>query len=257
MTEDQLLLAHVSDKKQSCAMMSMVTNTEFLDVRQRSLIVPLEREMNTEVQTFYCGGYDGAERLIAVFVPSFFQAESLDDVFGDDDNPLTLLKISKDRFSDLTHRDYLGAIMGLGLKREMLGDIIVEKDGCFLVCLSSVADYLCENLTSAGRGTVTTQKVGFELLQNREEHFETITAFVSSLRLDNLVTAAFNVSRTLATEAIGKGIVFVDGVEVNKPDKQIGEKSKIVFRKKGKVLLDSVDGKSKKGRLHITIKRYI
>lgn len=257
MTEDQLLYAHALDKKRSCSDLSMVTYTSFLDLHQKSVIAPLERELNADIHTIYYGGYDGAERVIAVFVPSFFEANKADALENIWENPVNLLRIDKDKFSKLNHRDYLGSLMGLGIKRELLGDIIVDDNGCFVICMSSVSEFICQNLFSAGRGTLNVKPVGFERLSETEDHFEIINCFISSPRLDNLVAAAFDVSRSLAVQAIEKGIVFVDGYEVNKPDKYVQDGSKIVFRKKGKVIFDCIDGKSKKGRLHIRIKKYL
>lgn len=257
MTDDQILYAHAADKKMSCNELSMLTYTSFLDLHQRSVIAPLEKEMNADTYTIYYGGYDGAERVIAVFVPSFFETQDPDELMTLVDNPITVLRADKDKFSNLNHRDYLGALMGLGIKRELLGDILADDKGCYIICMKQVAEYICKNLFSAGRGTLDCKEVSFDMLRSREENFEIINAFISSPRLDNFVAAAFDVSRSIAVQAIEKGIVFVDGVEVNKIDKYIQEGSKIVFRKKGKVIFDCIDGKSKKGRIHIRIKKYI
>lgn len=259
MTEDQFLFSHAEDLKAQCADNSMITNSLFLDMRQRTLLKPLEKLYSEYVNTFYYGGFSDAERVCAVFVPKFFDVQSIEGFFkeNNDDNPISLIRVDKDRFSSLTHRDYLGSLMGLGIKREMLGDILVDEGGCFIVCVRSIAKFICNNLTSVGRGTVTASEVSFDLISCRNENFKEISAFVASVRLDNIVSAAFSLSRTKGAEFIEKGAIFLNGLQTIKPDYKVNEGDKIVLRGKGKAIVSSFDGESKKGRLHITIKRYI
>lgn len=259
MTEDQFLFSHAQDLKIQCADNSMITNTLFLDMRQRTLLKPLEKEQNTYVNTFYYGGYSDAERVCAVFVPEFFETEDIFNFFAEnnEENPLSLIRIDKDRFSALSHRDYLGSLMGLGIKREMLGDILVDENGCYIPCVKSIAKFISENLISVGRGTVTVSLKSFDEIGNRKENFKEISAFVASPRLDSVVSSAFSLSRTKSAEFIEKGAVFLNGIECLKPDTKLNEGDKIVLRGKGKAILASFDGESKKGRLHITIRRYI
>lgn len=259
MTEDQILISHARDLKMSCSDNSMITNTFFLDMRQVSLLKPLEREQREYVDSFYYGGYPDAERVCAVFVPKFFECDDIYKFFSEesDYNPISLIRIEKDRFSSLSHRDYLGSLMGLGIKREMLGDLLVDENGCFVPCIGSVAKYISENLSSVGRGTVKISVVSFDEIAERKENFKEISAFVASPRLDNIVSAAFSLSRTKSVQFIEKGAVFTNSVENLKPDYKVSVGDKIVLRGKGKAVVASFDGESKRGRLHITIRRYI
>lgn len=124
-------------------------------------------------------------------------------------------------------------------------------------CADSVADYICKNLTSAGRGTVSVCRVGFDRIEERREYAEHLNVCVASMRLDNLVSACFSVSRAAAVEAICKGVVFVDSEVKIKPDCKIEPGAKIVLRGKGKTVVEEISGESKKGRLHVKIKKYI
>ncbi len=259
MTEDESLISHARDLKASCSDNSMITNTFFLDLRQISLLKPLEREEKQYVDSFFYGGYPDAERVCAVFVPKFFECDNIYKFFSNnsDINPVSLIRIEKDRFSSLTHRDYLGSLMGLGIKREMLGDLLVDENGCFVVCINSVAKFIIENLNSVGRGTVNVSIASFDKIIERKENFKTVSAFVASPRLDNIVSAAFSLSRTKSAEFIEKGAVFTNSCENLKPDYKVGAGDKIVLRGKGKAVIASFDGESKRGRLHITIRRYI
>lgn len=260
MTDDKLLVSHAQDLKNRALENSMITNTLFLDLRQRSLLSAIEKQQSSGVNTYYYGGYAEAERVCAVFVPSFFETgENLSEYFSEyeDDNPLALLKVTKDRFSSLSHRDYLGALMALGIKREMLGDILVEETCAYIICIKSISKFITENLTSVGRGAVTSKAVPFFEISQRKENFLEIKDCIASARLDNVVSAAFSISRTKSAEFIEKGVVFVNSGEVTKPDSKVNEGDKIVLRGKGKAVFEKVDAVSKKGRLHITLKKYI
>lgn len=260
MTDDEILISHVRDLKKRCADNSMITNTAFLDLRQRSLLDVLKKEESAYVNTFYYGGYEGAERTAAIFVPVFLDCEDgIEEYFSKNasENPLLLIKITKDKFSSLSHRDYLGALMGLGLKREVTGDIISFENGAYVAVLSSVSAYICENLKSVGRATVTAFETSFDEISERTDNSEEKKAFVSSLRLDNILSACFSLSRSEAALSIQKGIVFVNSLQMSKPDFKVKENDKIVLRGKGKVVFVSVNGQSKKGRLHITFRKYI
>lgn len=257
-TDDKFLISHVRDLKNQCADNSMITNTSFLDLRQRSLLLPLEKENSSLVKTYYYGGYSSAERVCAVFVPSFYEIEDVEDYFfeNSDENPLRLIRIDKDRFSALSHRDYLGSLMGLGLKRETVGDILPDESGCFVICTKNAAKFILENLLSVGKGSVEVSYAPLESLGEKKEQFEIIGAFIASARVDNFVSAAFNVSRSAAVSLIEKSVVYVNGGLCEKPDMKLSPGDKVVARGKGKVIFDSTDGQSKKGRLHITIKKY-
>lgn len=259
MEEDKILLSHSADLKSRADENSMITSTNFLDLRQCSLLRSLERIKAETVKTFYYGGYDDAERVCAVFVPSFYDInDGVLEYFNlyPEDNPLCLLKVTKDRFSSVGHRDYLGALMGLGLKREVIGDIIYDDNGAYIITLRQNSRFICENLKSVGRATVDITQCDFSCLSQRKEAFEDITAFIASERLDNIVSAAFSLSRTNSVSFIQKGLVFVNSLEITKPDYKASIGDKIVVRGKGKAIFYSVNGKSKKDRLHITIKKY-
>lgn len=256
MTDEQLLLSHARDLKEKSAESSVVTATAFLTESERALLCSLEKEQSEYVGTYYFGGYADAERTAAVFIPKFYEAQSAEDFFGEypDENPFCLIKIEKDRFSSLTHRDYLGSLMGLGLRREALGDIIVTDGGCYVPCIKSVAQFILKNLSSVGRGAVKAFEASFGEIAEREERSQTVTACVASLRLDNVVSACFSVSRAAAAQFIEKGVVFVDSQVKTKPDYKVCEGAKIVLRGKGKAVFEETAGESKKGRLHIKIK---
>lgn len=258
MNEKEILLSRAAELKERCADNSMLTYTNFLSIDERSLLSPMEKVHNKYVDTFYYGGYPDAERTVAIFVPKFIEIDDISAYLNEnsDENPLSLIEVTKDKFTEMTHRDYLGSLMALGIKRETLGDIIVTDKGAYIVSLKSIACYICENLKRTGRGSVNCKVSDFSGLPMGEDNGQEIFCSVASLRLDCIVAAAFSISRSSAVEAINKGVVYVDSVQIMKTDFLLSEKSKIVFRGKGKAVIAEESGKSKKGRLHLIIKRY-
>lgn len=260
MKEDELLLAGIADKIEQCERYGMLTHSPFLDLRQGALARDFCAKHRGLRVCFY-GGYADAERVVAVFFPDYLNLPTEADRLlwlaeNGEDNPLTVLRVRKDPFHTLTHRDYLGALMGLGVKRETVGDLLVREDGCDILLLESIAPYLKEHLTQAGRARLDGAFVPLAELRRAEEKRELIPCVVASLRLDNVVAASFSVSRTAAAEAIQKGLVFVNSLACEKTAAPVKEGDRIVFRSKGKVRLAEIGGTSKKGRLHILVERY-
>lgn len=261
MKEDAILLANIKDKMEQALHKNMLTNSLFLDSRQRALAESLCKRYK-ELNVFFYGGYPEAERTVGLFLPDYIDANDvteLSDYFAKnpDDNPLVLLRINKDTFSTLSHRDYLGSIMALGVKREMLGDILVRDDGCDIVLLKSIIKFLQDNLQKAGRGTLSTEIIEVEAVIKPEQKTEDKLCVVASLRLDSAVSAAYNISRTLAAETINKGAVSVNGLQTQKTDSKIAVDDKIVLRGKGKVVVKELVGETKKGRLKILFQKFI
>lgn len=260
MEEDDLLLAGIEDKIDQCERYAMLTHSAFLDLRQGALARSY-CEKRRGLQVCFYGGYGEAERVIAVFFPDYLSLPTEKGRLSwlsenEEDNPLTVLRVTKDPFHTLTHRDYLGALMGLGIKREMVGDLLVTENGCDIILLKSVAPYLKDNLTQAGHARLDGAFVPVKELRRVEEKRELIPCVVASLRLDNVVSAAFSVSRAAAAAAVQKGLIFVNSLPCEKTAAPVREGDRIVFRSKGKVRLAEVGGTSKKGRLHIVIEKY-
>ncbi len=261
--EDKILIAKYEDKVRQCSENSMITCTCFLDMRERSVIASL-LSPQSEAKTVFYGIFDDAERNAAVMLPYYVDASDCDSLhryFADnpEDNPLAVIEVEKDRFSKpLSHRDYLGALMSLGIKREMTGDIVVSESGCRIAVLSHMATFIAENLCKAGRGTLKAKVISAQSIDNSKKPVGVEDSFtVSSMRLDSVIKNAFNVSRSDACKAIESGIVFVNDAECLKADKKINSGDKIVFRRKGRIIVENCSGVSKKGRTIVVIKRFI
>lgn len=256
MDSDKLLISGFSDRQRRCKDTFSITCTGFLDLPSQSafLSIPGDRE----IKALLTGGYDGAERKIGVFIPAVFGIENEDDFLSyGEENPLCVLRINKDRFSSLSHRDYLGALMGCGLKREVTGDIITDENGAFLVLFKSVSEFVKRELTKIGRGSCKIESAEFSDICTGESSIKEKTLCVASLRLDNILSAAFSLSRKDAAEAISQKRVFVNDKLTEKSDFRVPVGAKIVLRGKGKAVLSEQRGTSKKNKPQIVIKKYM
>lgn len=254
MTEDELLYAVLDDRAAECEANYSVTNTNFLDIYSQSKVIGYLGRRNIRYALY--GGFKDSERKLAVFLPDYAEDENYLSE-NPDISPITVLVIKKDSFSELSHRDYLGAIMGLGVKREMLGDIAVTDGGCAVAVMKSVSKYICDNLVSVGRGTVSVSVSDDFSAYEKEEKFELKRCYVSSMRADSVASAAFSLSRGAACEKIRRGEVFLNGVEVTKPDMHVPFSSKLVIHGKGKVIVYEDEGTTKKGRQAFTVKKFL
>ena len=260
--DDKILYSFLEEKARQCADSQMITNSRFLDMHQRSVAASIRLPYG--VRRIFYGGFDGAERSVAVYLPEYIEAKNeaeLNEYFKTvpQDCPISVLEVKKDRFSKpLTHRDYLGSLMALGIERDMTGDIAVNENGCHIAVIKNMAGYISENMSSAGRGTLTvreTQPWEAENITYDDGKEDTFT--VSSARLDSMVKNAFGISREGACDAITHGYVFVNDTECLKPDRKINVGDKITMRHKGRIIVTDFPGRSKKGREIVRIKSFV
>ena len=192
------------------------------------------------------GGYEDAERRICVLRPR--------DPWGGD-GPICVLRISIPKGSPkLTHRDYLGSLLGLGIERHVTGDILVREDGADAVVLSDMAEYIAQNLTSVGRASVSCEVLDISQLIVGQQLTKEIKDTVASLRLDSVCASAFRTARGKAQDAIKAGLVSVNGRQCLKPDTELSEGDRISCRGKGRALLAEVGGRTRKDRITITLR---
>ena len=213
-------------------------------------LTPLEsmeifsRFPKSEVEIGFFGGYEGAERTVASF----------GECFGD--YPVCALKIRQKGKGNLTHRDYLGSVLSLGIKRELVGDIITTDDGAVLFCLEEIADYISDNLTKIANMGVTVFRKSFDDGDEVRRNFVTTSSTVSSLRLDAVVSSAISKSRSASSELISKGLVMHNYKEASSSSACVKNGDVITVRGFGKFLINTDEKLTKKGRIHIFINKY-
>jgi RNA-binding protein YlmH len=202
---------------------------------------------------YWFGGYDEAERKMLVFLPEYIDEEFL----CADDSPIACLRAAYYEGDEPTHRDFLGALMGLGIARETIGDICISSKSCDLFVTREIAPFLLQNLTGAGRAKLHLSAIALSDAVIPEPEIRIIKDTLASMRLDGVISAGFRISRGAASQYIAAGKAAVDGMPCEKSDKSVSEGAKISVRGLGKIHLAQVNGQTKKGRISVVIHRYV
>lgn len=197
---------------------------------------------------FTCyGGYSDSERVIASV---FFDEQPETYQF-----PIIPIAFKIPNKAVLEHRDVLGSLMSLGVKRELFGDIIFYNDFCIFFVECRMIDYILNNFTAVKNYKV--EPFVFEEVIEYKRAFEEVFSITSSMRLDCVLSELVSISRTRSSELIESGFVFVNGTECVKKDKLLNVNDILSVRKKGKFKISEVVGKTKKDRIKLKILKYI
>ena len=221
----------------------------FLSLNEQSALASMARTLPAPYSLY--GGAEGCERRVA----RFGYAEG-DDTEG---YPIDIIEIApkSEKFaSDLTHRDFLGALMHTGVEREKIGDIIVRGKRAYAFVEASLAPYFADTLETVGRTSVVC-RAGAVVPEGELFRAEESIVRVSSLRLDALIAQAFRLSRGDAAELFTAERVFVNGALAKGPSAAPKEGDIISARGFGRFIFSAVSGQSKKGKLVVEIKRYV
>lgn len=247
--EDRLLLAKVWDKINAGIRKNIPVNTAFLSPREQELCRYL---FGNAEGLYYFGGYPESERKMLCYLPDYLDESALSD-----DPPMVCLNARFYEGDTPSHRDFLGALMGLGIARETVGDILVDNGHCTLLVTTEIAPYLLQNFTGAGRTKVALSEISLSAITVPEANFQEIRDTVASLRLDSLISGGFRIGRSAAAQYVTAGKAAIDGLPCDKPDKPVAQGVKISVRGLGKIKIHSVNGPTKKGRIQVVIHRYL
>lgn len=255
--EDRLALAKVLDRAERAAARDIPAATDFLSPQQQAQALDLLRLAGVR-ETGYVlqGGYEGAERKILLFLPDWLEAEGAE-------SPIRCLRASwqgpasSRKDGGLTHRDLLGSLMGLGIVREKVGDILVGPDSADVLVLESVAGALLQSWTSAGRVKLRVSAVEPDGLHIPAPARKEVRDTVSSLRLDAVAASGFRLARGKAAALIESGKVQLNWRECVKPDKLLEAGDVVSARGFGKFELSEVGGLTRKGRISIVLQVYV
>ena len=248
--EDRLLLAKLWDKINAGMRKSIPANTCFLSPREQELARFLFGEPE---ELHFFGGYADAERKMLVYLPEYLDQSAL----LEEDSPCVCLRATYYEADTLSHRDFLGALMGAGIGRETVGDICVAKGSCDFFVTREMAPYILQNFLSAGRTRLRLEQIPLTEASIPEPEVKEIRDTLASLRLDSVISSGFRIGRSLAAQHITAGKAAIDGLPCEKPDKQICEGMKISVRGLGKIKVHAVGGKTKKDRISVVIHRYV
>lgn len=252
--EERVLLARVLDKAEQTRDRGVPAHTAFLSPGELTSVTDLLNAWGRPRHLIW-GGHEEAERTVCFFLPDWQEEE---DLQTDAEGPLAAVEAVFPAGAALSHRDVLGALMGLGLTREKLGDILFPEDGrCQVILLREVLSILLSQWESAGRWKVELREIPLTELETRPAQMKVIRDTVATPRLDAVLSAGFSLSRSKAGAYISAGKVAVNHRECLKADKQVAQGDVLTCRGLGKCVVKEVPGQSKKGRTMLVLERYV
>lgn len=243
MENETLLKKRLTELSHRAFERSYTTYSTFLNLQEISILKSLK--VDSKYSLF--GGYENADRCVAAF--------SNDEIYS---YPIVCIKIKplQQKFSDkLTHRDFLGALMNLGIERGMLGDIKIINNEGYLFCLDKISQYIVDNLSSIKHTSVKCKIIDdipelFNQIPDEEEYI------VSSLRIDTVVSAVFKMSRNSASQLINQEKIFINSKTVYKDSVQLKEGDVISVRGYGKFIYSQTVNETRKHKMVVVIRLY-
>lgn len=249
----------------------------FLTPREQRLIYESTVRAGNGDRLFFWGGCVGAERRRAVFLPSWLSADGpcssalyseereefflellyengMTDILCEFVRPLKLIGSG---YATLSHRDYLGALMALGLKRSVVGDICIEGNSAVVFCEEKTCDFIAAELRKAGRDTLKCEKMQTDLDFHPVRNFREISTTVASPRIDGVVRALCNVSREEAARLVTQGVVEVNYFVQKETDRTVSAGDIISVRGYGKFIIDQADGVTRRARIRLLARKYV
>jgi len=224
--------------------------TEFLTPYEQQQVIGIINSFQ-EITYKIEGGYQGAERQVITIFHDYLPPETIKP-------SVALLKIkNKNRFTTLSHRDYLGSVMNLGLKREKIGDIIVHEEYCHMVVDWQIGDYILFQLQKVGNAPVEVEMDELKNIEKPHEAVKEISGSVSSLRLDAVLGLGCKLSRKDAQNLIKKGNVKVNFQEALKIAQELQEGDLISAKGFGRIKLRALGKETKSGRIKITLEKLL
>ena len=250
MEKNEFFLKRIRELANLSYQRDIVTFSDFLNLNEQNMVSSLKQQFPQVVMETF-GGYDNAERQMVAFHP--------DALAFTWEYPIDCLKIEPKaiKFSEnLSHRDYMGALLNLGVDRSVIGDIIVQEKAAWFFCQSKMTEFFLENLCRVRHTHILITKV------NDPEEFphpnlESINGTCASVRLDSLIALAFKASRSSMVSYIESGQVFVNGKLITSNGYEPKEGDIVSVRGKGRFIFDGVSHQTKKGRCGVHILLYV
>lgn len=243
--ETVIKMRKVLDKIEIVLRNHLLEKTDFLDPYERRMAKSILNRFNN-IGYLEEGGYNNSERKIIIIFPYYFVQDKIR-------SNISLFKI-EGKLGAVNHRDYLGALLSLGIKRDKIGDILVHDNFGFVITMSEISKYILYNFKKIGNKNIEINLIKKKDIILPELKFKEIKRFLASLRLDVVISGAYDLPRKKITSMIKSGNVKVNWEPINKPSTELKSKDMVSVKGYGRFLLNSIEGISKKGRLMCIIR---
>lgn len=245
--DEKLLISRVRDAFNLCEKYASPRFTSFLDGAMQNCI---KENVYPGENAIFFGGFEGSERQMLGVFPEWILPDI--SMF-----PISVVKIEHKYGSALSHRDYLGSIMSLGIERSKTGDILVDGNTAYVLAESDICDYIKNNISKIGNKGVSVSVCEIGDITLPERKFQIMNVVAASMRLDAVVAAVTNSSRANTAKLIDAGKVNVNHKEITKVAYEIKKGDLLSIRGFGRVIVDDIGTNTRSGRLHIIVKKYI
>ena len=254
--EDKILIAQILDKIEFSRQREKLECTDFLDMYQISLVKSFMKKIEFENYILY-GGFEEAERKILIIYPEKYNINMIEKNYSKIMKAIRVL-LNDDVKGKYSHRNYLGGIVKVGMKREKVGDIIVFDDGADILVKEETSETLKQELGALTRfENARIEIIELQDLRKQEIKIEEINIIVPSLRLDNFVSDLARTSRSKAVQIIDSERVFINGQNETKASKQVKLGDIITIRGKGRFIVKEFCGSTRSGRTVVKIEKYV
>ena len=252
--EERLLISRILDKIELVDKKKQIQKSDFMNLNEQALINRISNKI--KVKFVFYGGYDESERKMLFVIPDKSE-NNIDNIKYNEYMGAIRIKLSNKIKEKYTHRNYLGGVIKLGIKREKIGDILVDDEGADIIASREIIKYLYINLPSLKRfENCMIQEINIESLKKTTRNIQYRTIQVSSMRLDNIISELAKTSRNKANQIILEQRVFLNYVCENKSTKLVNENDTITIRGKGRFKIDEIIGNTKKGKINIKIEYF-
>ena len=254
--EQRLLAAKILDKLEFTKTKNKIQYSDFLNLNEQELAMKLLKKVDRENYYFF-GGKDNTERKILIIYPEKLTEEMSRK---NDDKIISIIRIKlpTELEGQYDHRTYLGSCIKIGIEREKIGDILVEKTGADIIAKTEVIDFLYQNLSSLTRFKSSEISIeNISEIKDVEVAKVEISAIVASIRLDNIVSTLAITSRSKAQEILKQERVFLNHQVETKSSKEVKVGDIITIRGKGRFEFKEIAGNTRKGRYVIKIDKYV
>jgi len=247
--EDRIELIKALDKIEQSTRYFSFEFTKFLSPSIYQLVkdylIPEEFELS------FIGGHKKSERKVVIAKPSYMN-------INEKDVPITALEVSySKKYSNISHGDILGTLMASGIKREFVGDIYVYDDFSHVLVLKSIVDYFKMNISKVRHSPVSIKEIALSQVKYKESDYKIIQTTINSNRIDAIIASGFALDRKTSKKKVMNEMVKVNHRLIDSPHIELGEEDLISVKGEGRIIIDEINGFSKKNRLKITIKKMI
>lgn len=241
----KLKIKQIIDKVRMVLKNHSVESTDFLDPYEIRVIKSILEQIS-EISYIEYGGLEQAERKILYIFPEYLDYNEKNSKIG---------SIEVDRFEGLTHRDYLGSILGLGIKREKIGDILLYKDIAIFIVKREVINYIIINLNQIGNATIKIKETDISSIEPPIDDYEEFQIYTSSLRLDTVISHIYSISRGESLKKIKSNDVKINWEHFTKPTKILMEGDTISLKGFGRSKIVFYKGESRKGKSILIVRK--